>query len=385
VAPNEPAEKLASLAVGDEREAAIWREASGEVRVTTGGSVSGSQYPDPFIAWAPDGTIVHGLLPPGATQVRLRARVEPREVAVAGGAYVALVPAKLDSRDVVAFYLDDAGNIVPVPLRASDKVLVRERVTDADTPCRACESSDWELVEVRAGPHSHLTRERLLLCRTCGRQEGGRRGAGRRRPGKHPPAVPDLAAIRGPDQSPAEIVAAAPFAVFGLAETIAGRRDISAEYRDQQITNVKIRHTIATSGEEAEITIESMPLTVEQPWDARRACASRLELDLFVEAVTLDAESGLTGEAVSLRANAHHREIPLRVQEVPEKSTDVSLDGAVLAFTVLELDGIWAAATDADGVEILMYGHGLRPEDVQLTHVVNADAYITSAGSTRHD
>ena len=116
----------------------------------------------------------------GRARSRSARPFDPLELVVVGGAYVALLPARLDTRNVFAVFRDDNGAIVPVR-RVDAEVLARHLITDTDTVCPACGECDWEAIRIRARPDKGFTREEIVVCRVCGRQEGGRRSAGRRR------------------------------------------------------------------------------------------------------------------------------------------------------------------------------------------------------------
>jgi hypothetical protein len=110
-------EKLASVQIGDGREAAIWREEDGTTGWTAethGWALTGPY--TPVVLPVPDGTLVAGEMPPGAETVEVHAPVEPRDLVAAGGHYVAVVPIETwpDAISVVA--RDGTGSIVEPPL-----------------------------------------------------------------------------------------------------------------------------------------------------------------------------------------------------------------------------------------------------------------------------
>jgi hypothetical protein len=110
----------------------------------------------------PDGTLAFGHMPSGAAQVEIGAPVPAREVVVAGEAFLAVLPAKLDSRHVVAVFRDEHGGIVraPLPEHVSGRVLSRELFsTPTSRAARAASAT---------GKRSRSARSRTFRSRAAG-------------------------------------------------------------------------------------------------------------------------------------------------------------------------------------------------------------------------
>lgn len=177
---NEALSRLASIAIGEGPEAAIWCDQDGTVRWSTGGAVAGAQGSDPFLAWAPNGTLACGHVPVGACEVEIRAPVRPARVGCRGrrvrravtspsrhAQCVCRVPRR-QWRDRPSA-TGRRGGSRPSSVHRHRHRLSRMRGVRL--------GSD----QIRARPDKGFTREEIVVCRVCGRQEGGRRSAGRRR------------------------------------------------------------------------------------------------------------------------------------------------------------------------------------------------------------
>ena len=114
----------------------------------------------------------------GRARSRSARPFDPLELVVVGGAYVALLPARLDTRNVFAVFRDDNGAIVPVR-RVDAEVLARHLITDTDTVCPACGECDWEAIRyepalIRVSP---ARRSSSAECADARKAEGAAPGA----------------------------------------------------------------------------------------------------------------------------------------------------------------------------------------------------------------
>jgi hypothetical protein len=374
---NEALSKLASIPIGEGREAAIWRDQDGTVRWSTGGAVAGAQGSDPFLAWAPNGTLACCHVPVGACEVEIRAPVDPLELVVAGGAYVALLPARLDTRNVFAVFRDDNGAIVPVrPVDA--EVLARHLISDTDTVCPACGECDWEAIQIRASPDRDFTREEIVVCRVCGRQEGGRRSAGRRRdrperatrPHAHPPGLSD-------DPKPAEVVAATAFDVYALDTAIGGRGQPGGwSWGDQAINEVSIEHTIAAGG--LRTTVEVTSSANDEKRDLRATAVAMLESELLTAALLQLNRSSSDG-AFALAGNAAAREAAGAAQQADVREIELPVASTNLRFTIASTnEPRWVAAAHTAGTQILIKGTTAQPDDMRLILLSDPETYFAA-------
>src|SRR3954454_14713375 len=104
--------KLATIDVGEGREAAIVERDDGTTSWTPGVERWVTVDPPPSVVEVPAGTLVAGEMPPGSQSVEVRAEAEPLETVVAGGHFLALLPGKLVNRDVFALFRDARGEIM---------------------------------------------------------------------------------------------------------------------------------------------------------------------------------------------------------------------------------------------------------------------------------
>jgi hypothetical protein len=375
---DEARTKLASISIGNGREASIWRSSDGTVKWSTGGAPAGATGSDPFIAWAPDGTLACGYLPEGASQVEIRAPVQPQELAIAGGAFVALLPARLDTRDVAALFRDESGAIVPVRARIEGTVLARRSISDTDAMCPACGESDWEALEFANTAKNSLAGEEIVVCRVCGRQEGGRHATGTYR---------DPAADRhddfmypeglSADSSPADIIASASFSVYALdPETGAVASDeLGWSFDDHAVTAIKIEHMLDMTSDV--VTIASSARS-DAP-DLAPLATRVLEGDLLIEALMArdpDASVGagrLAGAAAQRAAVQAARTADVDVIALP-------VAGGEVAFAIAQSNEPvrWAAVGRHEGNEIRITGSDTRPEDLRIVVVSEPRAFFGS-------
>src|SRR3954463_12821211 len=211
-------ETVAELEVGDGQEATIWRAADGTTGWSPGASgwftlVSGEG--DPPVMSVPAGTLVIGELPPGAGSVDLRADKPVDEIVLAEGRFLALIRGGAEQGEVHAVYRDDDGTIIP--FKRENKELKRAPI-EHPTRCPACGGRAWDQVEWRADPDMPFTRERGVVCATCGRPDGdeGYEFVGRRR---RPRDGDDPFAWESPlpeEPTIADVANAADFSVFSV-------------------------------------------------------------------------------------------------------------------------------------------------------------------------
>ncbi len=110
----------------------------------------------------------------------LRADKPVDEVVLAEGRFLALIRGGAEQGEVHAVYRDDDGAIVP--FERDNKELKRSAI-EHPTACPACGGRSWDQVEWRADPEVPFTRERGIVCATCGRPDDdeGYEFVGRRR------------------------------------------------------------------------------------------------------------------------------------------------------------------------------------------------------------
>lgn len=327
-------EKLASVAVGDGREAAIWREGDGTVTWTAGRRGWGMRRGEagaPFVLPVPGGTLLAGEIPPGAEAIAVRAPVQPRETVVAGGRYLAVLPEKVSGESVTVLARDAAGAIVPWPVVGETR---RRVLADADISCPACGGRAWDVVW-RPGA-------RTTVCHTCGWSDGGWTDTG---PGRATVRV-ELETVEPPlgdDPTVADVVAAAPFPVYGLVEEPADGFSFGW-LDDGQVTSVGLRYESAgvelrtTTGSPSDGPVER----------ARNALRNAVELE------ARDRDETLSVQARALRHSVQTRAIRARLGATPLDRVTISVDGRPTDFERHRDGSIEAAAAELDGVTVVI-------------------------------
>jgi len=358
--------KLASIPVGDGKEAAIWLDDDGKATDMTGGNAQwmiGSP-PDPFVTEVPDGTLVFGDLLPGACQVEIRAPVEPRGVVVAGGQFLALIPARLEKGEVFAIFRDDEGAIVH---RAIPDELKRTPITDTTVLCPACGETAWDRVETRAEPEMDFTRWRMTVCRHCGRPEGGIQSAGRRRRGRSEPAEDEweLASSNAPDPSkPAEVIRASSFDVYGIDPALAGKRLLYGfGWANDAVDNVSVSY----KRKGVNVEVETRYLHPSSVWDAPARAKLGLRHMLWKMRPRLSVEADELSQADQRR----------KAIRAPVEVIELAVDGQPMEFTVVsDLEVGWYAVACLTSTWLGIEARGIEPAAIRLMPIRDPETYF---------
>jgi hypothetical protein len=331
-------ETLAALEVGDGQRATIWRAADGTTGWSAGASgwftvVSGEG--DPPVMSVPGGTLVVGELPPGAASVDLRADKPIDEIVLADGRFLALIRGGAEHGEVHAVYRDDDGAIVP--FQRGNKELKRTSI-EHPTACPACGGSTWDQVEWRADPDVPFTRERGIVCTTCGRPDDDEsyEFVGRRR---RPRNGDDPFAWESPlpeEPTIADVANAAEFTVVSVPGAVLCR---SSTYPDRVV-----EATVMARDDDREIEVTTAALDdPERPrdhlveWARQNFALSR-------------------GEGAPAAASS--------VEEV-----SISVDGHPTAFTYADDGHSWSADAAVNDTSVVVVARGIPAADVELTSV----------------
>jgi hypothetical protein len=330
---------LAKLDVGDGQEATIWRETDG----TTGWSPGASGWftvvsrgaGDPPVTSVPAGALVVGELPTGAASVDLSADKPVDDIVLAEGRFLALIRGGAEDGAVHALYRDDHGAIIPV--QRESKELTRIPI-EHPTVCPACGGRSWDQVEWRAGPDVPFTRERGIVCSTCGRPDGdeGYELVGRRRRprnGEHPFAwespLPEEPTI-------ADLANAAEFTVFSVPGANVHR---TSTYPGRVVSATVMAHDDA--GE-----IEVTTAAVDDPERPRDHLVER--------SVQAFARSRGEGAPTAGSSNVEVR---------------IAVDGQPTAFGYADYGDSWSAEAAVGNASVVLVARGVAPEDIELTSV----------------
>ena len=281
----------------------------------------------PWVIPVPEGTLLRGELPPGASRAEVRAPVAPSRMSVTDGEFEALIPVAVLPELVFYVGRDENGAIVPWPVEGEQS---REPIDDADAACPACDGRAWDLVK--------RTGERAVVCHRCGWNEGWAETRRRALPDadydEPEPPLPEDPTIQ-------DAVAAAGFPVYGLAALTT--ESFSYGWReDGTITN------IGFSYEQLGVQLRS---TTGEPWTssgevASHALRNALERDVHVEMRGVE----LSPDAERLLLLERTRAIRTRIAETSVTDVDVPVDGHQTSFARVRDSGIEAAAADLGGV-----------------------------------
>jgi hypothetical protein len=306
-------------------------------------------------------------MPAAAASVEVFTHEPAREVAAAGGQFLAVIEGK-EHRSVFCVFRDAAGEIVPAP---AGKELKRESLPGGDAwggVCLACGNTGaWDVVHLRAPPDAPTTRLAGVVCRACGRPESGFGNAGRRRGPTPPEPEPDT-------REPAEIVAAASHPVYAVEAEGFDRgaligwernadppRYITLSFyseRSERRMWVEVssdhvnRKRIVELDDERRLRLQVLGLVQLREWGALEEATPEGQLDEL-----------LRGRI------AFDRELEHEVAALPADSIAVSVDGSPVPFTLIERGSVWAAAARMPGTDVLLVGRDIAPEEIALVRV----------------
>jgi hypothetical protein len=382
---------LATLALGDGREAVILSEAvdGRRVRIRNVDSARKDRAADRLWSWGlstgpwttvlPDGILISGDLVAGSERVEIRAPVDPQQIVLAGGAYMALLPDRVAPGEVFVVFRDRAGRIVPWP---SPELLKREPVVDTDVRCPACGELAWDAIEVRSEPQDSHYRQRGLMCRVCGRQHGGWRAVGRRRPGAAERSEPRREAVLNELGEPPglAVVRAAGFAVYALDGEIGHGGKLSSVARENEtITSVSISHRVRSAGSAREVKVMSWPAGRDHEREPISIAISGLSGLLFNEAEQSPEMWELSADARDLRRERNVRLVGERAQRATRTTVQVCVDGTDVTFAIASDDqGAWSAASVIDDVQVRIVGRDLEPSALRLQTITDPEAFFSS-------
>ena len=381
---------VATLGLGEGREAVIVSEAvdGHRVLIRTVDSSRKDRAADRLWSWGsptgpwttvvPGGLLISGELVAGSERVEIHAPVDPDQVVLAGGAYMALLPGRVAPGEVFLVFRDRAGRIVPWP---SPEELKREPVVDTDVRCPACGKLAWDAIEVRAEPQDSHYRKRGLVCRVCGHQHGGWRAAGRRRPSAAERADSTRDNVLDELQPPSGVAVAraAAFAVYALdAETVHDGKLSASSRENGTITSVSISHRIRTRGPARDVKVTSRPADRDLEPDLTSIAVSGLSGLLFNEAEQNPEMRELSPEARDLRRERNVRLVRERAERAARATIEVCVDGRDATFAIArDEQGAWSAASVIDDVYVRIVGRDLEPSGLRLQTITDPDAYFS--------
>lgn len=381
---------LGRLSVGGGEEAVILADAAGVVRFGTrpartsrtqasaGNRLTVRTETRPWVTYVPDGSLFSGSMPAGSTQIDVRAPIEPKELVVAGGAYLALLPGHVLQKDAYVVFRDDDGRIVPWPLKHE---LKREPVTDTDIPCPACQEVAWDAVEIRTAATADRYRQRGLVCGACGLHWGGWTDAGRRRSGvrEHQRNPDPFAEINGRELD-VKVVSSAHFPVYAMAPGLAEPPHVAqwGGAHGPDITSVAISHVVPVGGRRVEVQVSSTaPSDNGDAEDEARvvgAVAGKLWTDLFEHDATLRS---LSSQARSLRLEQLRIDAQERAGQARRQEIEIPVDGEGIVFSVArERSGRWCAIATINAARVSVTSDGYEPNEVQLVTITDPTEYF---------
>lgn len=366
--------KLASVSVGNGREAAIWRDEFGRTDWSPGVSVAALRPPpmaQPWVVPVPDGTLAAGDLLPDAQRVEVRGPCTPRDVVVAGRQFLAVFPCGASQGEVFVLCRDRAGEIVPW---REPGELQRRRIADARASCPACDGRDWDIVEHRAQRQDSHARRRAVVCATCGYSAGGEEAVGQRRRRGRLEADPFVAAVGlGEHMSVAQLVQAATFPIYGLTAPAAGRAALHSHASEgKRLLKVTVSYQRRRRGEHFNVQLTTRVSArgeSEKAPDPRAALQDAVRGELWKAA---EAAGGkLSFEAARLRRDEFMRPIAARIRRTPAQPVDIRVDGEPreFAYAIDRETGWWAAEAKLREQTVTVVARGLKPSDAQLGQI----------------
>lgn len=329
---------------------------------------------------------VGGLLPPGAVSADVvddRGRRVP--AAVANGAYIALLEQPNDGEEPIVCCRDRAGDPVRRPW-AADYPSVR--VTDAEEPCPACGSTDYDeyrpFEHWRGGqrsPNGTLSPLPVVSCRACGHEE--REGGFMRSVSEGPEGEDDETKAERMATAPARqrhrqwataatTLAGASFPIYG-AEGWAARLGGSGG-QDGQCTEVTVNHYDTPyaepwNGERPRFTVTT-ELGALHPHGAVERARSRLESWVANEETTPCPDASRA--AITLWLRGRDRERRAAVLGAMRSEQHLTINDTPIAALVLRTQrGRWVAAAASAEVTIIVAAHDLQPPSLRLRAIAD--------------
>jgi hypothetical protein len=235
----------------------------------------------------------------------------------------------------------------------------------------------WDIVERRADPHASRYRMKAVVCHTCGWYEGGWEATGRRRRSE-----PDLDedfpdSPVSPDPTPAEVVNAAPFPVYGVADTRRGRRTLRQfGWEEDRVVSVTVGYKRRSAGKKVEVRVASRGPEqhgLAAADRAKHALRNAIDVELRLEAI----DEARSIEACELRWQELRRPVLARLERVPVERALITVGGSPIEFSVVRGDGVAAAATDVDGGSLVIVCRGQAVEEIELTEIFQPDDYFS--------
>lgn len=347
----------------------------------------------PVKTWLPgDRSLVGGLLPPGAVSAEFVDDRGTRVVAkISRGAYAAVAEQPNDGHEPVVCCRDAVGTPVRRPLPVDYPCV---RVDDAEEPCPACGSVDYqECVPTeswrggRPGPDGNVIPNPIVVCRMCGHEEregtffaAGAGSAVTQDKATREARIARAEAYRREQRWYADTMTlrAVTFPIYA-AEGWPARIGGSGS-RGDQLTTLTIRHYD---------TSEANPYAGDRPrlevttsiddshprgelWASRWALGSWLRND-----GTRSSWPHASRAAVTLWLVAREREVRAKVLAAARTNEQITIDGISQPFLTLTTPtGRWVAVRRHDDLPITIAAHDLDPNTITIDPIANPAARL---------
>lgn len=300
--------------------------------------------------------VVAGLVPGRAASITVIDAVGDEYEATIHGAFWLVVAGDVAHDEGLVRYRDAQGAIVSV-LPAGETF----PVPDADEPCPVCGAVAWTQVAIEAGA--------LIGCERCGFVVGGTAAAPVQGPFGTARRRAPRRRRRTPDEDLAPTLARAAFPVYGPVDHAVWVSRVSADGEDPRGGPITQLEVLA----ERDAGVLSVSSAAIDP-QVRRPPLDRSPLVSHLTRFTAEHEAPEPRSipARLIRSRHQHREqrrLAMRSHEEPRSFT---VDGEPVAFSFAALPGSWGARREHDGVEIVLMGRGVDPEDVALERLGSA-------------
>lgn len=301
--------------------------------------------------------VVAGRVPPTAAAVTvIDAAADEHEATIDGDAWF-VVAGEAGFDEQLVRFRDAQGEIVGA-LPAGE----RFPVPDATDPCPVCDAVSWTQVAFTHDGHPGVS----VGCERCGFVVGGV-GA--------PPTFGPFGEVRprkrrrrklAPDDLLAPTLARAPFAVYVPVGLLPRVSRFSADDEDGPLSWLEL----VAEHDAGVLSVRSAGLDSERR--RRLRVSSPLVASLEGFTTESDAPQPASPPARLVRSRHEHRVRRRLALRAGEETRTLTVDGAPVPFTFIELPACWGARSEHDGVEVVVLARGVDPADVALERLRSA-------------
>lgn len=241
--------------------------------------------------------------------------------------------------------------------------LRREPIANADVVCSRCGARRWLLVERRAEPQEPVTRWRAFACASCGGGDGWESAeltAARRveppRAGDDVPGLPDIPTVD-------DVVGLASFRVLAPSSSaeLGGYSFMAGRPTGVKLTYAGVE--VLTEIRAANLSSRS----VEPP--SERGARFRLSGLVLAELVDAARREPRSEPAQALHMAAALRQAEARAAAAQPRDTIIDVDGAPVGFTLVGLEGCWAAGASVGDELVTVASREVPVSEVALRTV----------------